>query len=200
MKPFIVGGGTLLGVLAGSGRLLCLQCRIRHAEEKPCIVCGEPVCRHCASDLGELGHCCASHGNVALALAREATVEMRMRARPRARRPHAAAPGANLSGSAAPATISTPYYRSKDEAERALRFLAALRGVRRVLEVDFGRELGCEGSARFDVWRAVGLPGEDGAADGPSEPREPLEPDDPLPWPRSLAAPRGRPPAAWPLR
>lgn len=190
MKPFIVGGGSLLGVLS-AGKLLCPQCGIRHADEEPCIVCGEPVCRYCARDLGELGHCCASHGNVGLALAREEAVETRMRARPRAGQRRSAA-GEGGSAAAPAQGIATPYYRSKDEAERALRFLAAMKGACGLREVDFVRELGCgEGGARFDVWRAVGLIGEGEAAG---------EPADPLPWPRRLAAPPGRPPAARLLR
>lgn len=95
-----------------------------------------------------MGKCCPNHGNLKRALALKEAVKLTYRH-------HRKRPPAR---SEELQPVATAFYRSKDEAEQALQFLGALCRASGMREVEFVRELGCDGSARFYVWQAVGIP------------------------------------------
>ena len=147
MLPFVIGGGVLVGSAIAYFKEKCSVCDSYLTLNEPCLICGDEVCGDCGKDLGDLGRCCKKiHGSIKAALSSESNVKVYSK---------------NYKGKIPPPQFSqqieTAYYRNRDDAERALRFIAAISGGEIVQGVEFERDTGSSGSYKFSIWKASGI-------------------------------------------
>lgn len=149
MVPLIVGGVVIAAAAASAFRAFKVKCRIcdsRWTSNQSCLVCGCQVCSGCGRQIETLGRCCPIHGNIDRALHDAETVEVF------SKNYRGKTPEPQFSE-----TLKTASYESRDHAEHALRFLAALRGCQVVQDVHELR--GTEKSDNYihSVWTFTGV-------------------------------------------
>jgi hypothetical protein len=146
MLPFVIGGGVLVGAVA-LFKKKCSVCDSYLTLNEPCFICGGEVCGDCGKNLDDLGRCCKrKHGKIDSALSNESNVKVYSK---------------NYKGKiAAPRhsrSVETAYYRKKEDAERALRFITAINGGEVVQGVEFVRGTGEDGNYKFAIFKGTGV-------------------------------------------
>ncbi len=138
-----IGATALIGLFFS--RKKCSLCNKSHFGCTSCFVCNELVCKYCGKDISSLGFCCKSHGDIDSALINEKSVKVFSE---------------NYKGKIAPykisKTIHTSYYRNKDNAEYALRFIAAINDANIVQEVKFTKKTENDNNYKYSVWSGNG--------------------------------------------
>lgn len=139
---------TFFAVLKLFPKPKCSVCGSRHFIKSPCFICGKNVCSKCSEDLGDIGQCCPEtiHENILSAAENQSNVKI-YSSNYRGKVP---LPKYSL-------MIKTKFYREKNTAEKALRFIAAMNGGEVIQQVEFHKETGQEGNYQFATWQAKGV-------------------------------------------
>lgn len=146
MLPFVVGGGILFGAVA-IFKQKCSICDSYFTLNEPCFICGSEVCNDCGRNLGGMGRCCETkHGNIDAVLSCVRKVRIY---------------SINYKGRVASPRLSrlieTAYYRNKDDAEQALKFITVINGSDLVQSVTFNKDTGSNGNYKFSIWKGTGV-------------------------------------------
>lgn len=147
MLPFIIGGGVILGAgFIAAIKEKCSVCDSYFTINENCFLCGKYVCGGCGTTIELLGRICAQkHGDIHKAIQESSTVKVYSE---------------NYKGKVPlpkfSKKIETGYYRNKDDAEKALKFIAAISGAKLVQGVHQSREIGQDGNYKFSIWAYSG--------------------------------------------
>ena len=148
MIPFIVGGGVVIGgALIAIFKEKCSICDSYLTLNERCFCCGNEVCGECGTETDSFGRICTDeHGDIHKALDKYKKIKTY---------------SSNFKGKMPKLKLSeeikTAFYRKKEDAEDALKFLAALKGASTIQNVSFTKETGQEGNFKFSVWSFNGL-------------------------------------------
>jgi hypothetical protein len=181
MLPIIIGGGTVIAALYVA-KSNCSGCNSKFTWNEDCIFCNKKVCSDCGVELPPVeyrgieiakgGRCCKQHVE-----SREIQVEERKKNEDsywRDREAQIASEKAILDAAeqveifsksykgSIPKhrlgkTITSPWFKDKDAAERAIKIAAAREGCSCVLQVDFAKQTEEDGNYKYTTWRASGL-------------------------------------------
>lgn len=146
--PFIVGGGVVVGLAAivAAFKKKCSVCKSYLTLNDQCFLCGRYVCGKCGADIKFGRICNTKHGNIDNALKCYQRVELFSK---------------NYKGKLPPLKrqeeLSTAYYKNKDTAENALKFIASIQGATCVQQVAFTKDTGQDGNYIYSTWSAEGI-------------------------------------------
>lgn len=162
MLPLIIlAGGAAIGTAAYFGiKTRCKSCESIFTLNKNCLVCGTDVCGECGIETTKIdyknwpvapsGRVCKVHEEIFQRQAQEMRVAIdeseRVILYSKNFKGTTPAPLLNIQ-------IETQAHTDRDDAEREIKILAALKGASSAIEVGFQRETQQDGNYKYSTWK-----------------------------------------------